>query len=608
MQPITRHRRLPIYRLPASHGAEIEIGRRRDHADQLWPRARSAKWRGRCWLELSARDVIPRPGGVERLAGDVLEIDCDRPLGRGRAAGETHRIRPGSLKWEVVYESARDLPMEGYAAFDLASPAGLAFHYQPPLRPDELAAGFVQPENVVGSYAAYWRESGRIVGRGGPELADFGTGKFCHLYRPEWVSADGEHFWGEQRIVAGQLRIPIPTAWIRSLGPAAFPLTLDPEIGHSSIGASLASLGYNYLHAHGSYQASATGELEQIAIYSRNATSNVVLGVYADSAGDPAALLGSSAAGGSLAGDWTTLDLASPVAVSAGSDYHLAAAIGSANLSVNYDAIAGTWWRYRYRTYDGSLPDPFGSPTPGATHKFSTFATIVVPFSSPAVSVGRAADSLRLYDDWESPAEVPSLDLIGTIPGVRPVAVAGRCGPGIARLRANADGSALAWRAPGSAAWGPWVGVPADGTYLLPDGTDGDAWLRVYAHTAHIPAQPADALVELADRYENAVAGDDVTASEASAGDATVYELVLANDGTVTAGNVRAWLDASVAGLELSADGTSWSSPTTEAAGIVFGDLAPGDAATVYLRRTIAAGAGADPAVLNLPHFAFDGL
>ena len=124
------------------------------------------------------------------------------------------------------------------------------------------------------------------------------------------------------------------------------------------------------------------------------------------------------------------------------------------------------------------------------------------------------------------------------------------------------------------------------------------------------PAMTEDeARVFLADRYANGIGHDDVTAGEAAAGDVAEYELTVANDSSDTVCNILAWLDASAEGsayLELSDDGVSWSSPTTEPTGVALGNIVAAGSATLYARRTIPAAEPFDPAVLTHLHFGFD--
>ena len=212
------------------------------------------------------------------------------------------------------------------------------------------------------------------------------------------------------------------------------------------------------------------------------------------------------------------------------------------------------------------------------------------------------ADALRIES---AAAEVAHLDVLGTIPGVVPIAVAARCGVGTARIRSTAAG--IAFKAPGSAAWGPAVAIAADGSYLLEDGDDRDKWLRVTVYTTYL-LTPREARVLLADRVNNPIGSDNVSAAEAAAGDVETVELAVANDGSVILSQVLAWLDPAAAGLELSPDGAAWSAPTTEATALALADVSPGGSVALHLRRTIAAAAPSDPDVLNHLHLTFAGI
>ena len=212
------------------------------------------------------------------------------------------------------------------------------------------------------------------------------------------------------------------------------------------------------------------------------------------------------------------------------------------------------------------------------------------------------ADALRLE---YSATEVAHLDVVGTIPGVVPIAVAARCGVGTARIRSRAAG--IAFKAPGSATWGPAVDADADGSYLLEDGDDRDKWLRVTAYTAFL-LTPREGRILLADRFNNPISSDNVSAAEASAGDVEDVELAVANDGSAYLSQVLAWIDAGVAGLQISPNGADWSAPTTEATALALADVPPAGDVALHVRRTIAASAPSDPDVLNHLHLSFSGI
>ena len=214
-----------------------------------------------------------------------------------------------------------------------------------------------------------------------------------------------------------------------------------------------------------------------------------------------------------------------------------------------------------------------------------------------------------------SGVEVSHLVAVGTVPGVVVMAAAAMNGPGrgrMSRVYENAARSYLRWTAPGSVTPGTNVPVTSNGDYLLEDGSDPGKWLRVRVYVDHLPASYDESLVYLEDVYNDSVAGRDVTASEASTGDVATYTVSVVNESPAGVFDVRAWLDGSAAGsllLELSDDGASWVTPTSEvdASVVLLGDIAAGVSKTLHLRRTIGAGAGSNAEVLTLVHMAWTG-
>jgi hypothetical protein len=83
---------------------------------------------------------------------------------------------------------------------------------------------FVKDPFLKGSYAVYKKET--LVGEG--------TGKLCHIHRPEIIDARGRQCWGDLSIVGNRLYITIPEIW---LSEAKYPVFVDPTIGTTTIGS-----------------------------------------------------------------------------------------------------------------------------------------------------------------------------------------------------------------------------------------------------------------------------------------------------------------------------------------------------------------------------------
>lgn len=257
----------------------------------------------------------------------------------------------------------------------------------------------------------------------------------------------------------------------------------------------------------------------------------------------------------------------------------------------------------------------FGAPSLTLFDGTVTFTTLVTPiFGAPVLEIlelsgaptypaGTRADAIRILD---GATEVKILSIAGTVPGVTPLAVGGAAGPGKGTLRQDAAGRLL-WKAPGATAYGLPHVVASDGSYVV-EGTDASKYIRVQVDTSFQVSTPAEAKVHLQDRY-NELGPDDVTAGEATSGNVETKTLTLENQ---SGGHVRSllvWIDSAVSGLEISDDGSTWVSPTAEGSALAMdADLAPGATDTLYLRRTVSAGASSDASVLHQLHFSHYGV
>jgi len=83
---------------------------------------------------------------------------------------------------------------------------------------------FVKEPFLQGSYAVYKKQT----------LMGEGTGKLCHIHRPEIIDARGRRCWGSLAVVGNELQITIPEQW---LSEAAYPVVVDPVIGSAAVGS-----------------------------------------------------------------------------------------------------------------------------------------------------------------------------------------------------------------------------------------------------------------------------------------------------------------------------------------------------------------------------------
>jgi hypothetical protein len=145
--------------------------------------------------------------------GFTLWGDRQRLMYKGRK--RSHRftiLGDTAFEYDCILEKEPEsnvifLLMEGAENFD--------FFRQP---------DFVKNPFLKGSYAVYKKET--LIGEG--------TGKLCHIHRPEIIDSRGRRCWGDLSVTGNELRITIPENF---LSEAKYPVIVDPTIGTTTVGS-----------------------------------------------------------------------------------------------------------------------------------------------------------------------------------------------------------------------------------------------------------------------------------------------------------------------------------------------------------------------------------
>ena len=174
---------------------------------------------------------------VSSLALDKLSLSI------GNETDIWHIDAKGRLKWDIEFKTK---PTTNIFSWALTHSVGLEFHYQPVLTQEQVARGCKRPDDVIGSYAVYCNQSGHFKDAdvSGNTTVNYTTGKLLHIYRPLCRDAKGTTTWASLLIDKGTLTITIPQKW---LDTAVYPVTLDPTIGYTSVGASDGGADPNWL-------------------------------------------------------------------------------------------------------------------------------------------------------------------------------------------------------------------------------------------------------------------------------------------------------------------------------------------------------------------------
>ncbi len=359
---------------------EVEIGDSKD-LTTFQPQAKIMRWDNEVNLSVRYKD-----SDTSQLVADTKEdivewIKSDKEV---RIYEKPEVAEDGGLEIEVVL---KEKPISNVVEFSIQT-KGLDFFYQPPLTEENLKEGQTatetqilnekgeviseRPENVVGSYAVYYKDNPANV-VGGKE---YKVGKLCHIFRPEVIDAKGNKIWGELNVDTdkGLLTVTIDEKW---LGSAVYPVIVDPTFGYTSIGASEYSVDNNQI---GGYSQTITGEgsITSLSVYARATigTRYCQLGLYEDATG--------------LAGNKALISHTSDIAMTTTSAWYSGDATGDftsdnrkilgftsqkygAYTALKYDSGTGNYMMYVTATY-GTWPDPANFNT-SYTYKFSIYAT-----------------------------------------------------------------------------------------------------------------------------------------------------------------------------------------------------------------------------------------
>lgn len=205
-----------------------EGGQQKIVAEKTEPKVTLEKWNGEVALGIKSLDIPPNTEGsrpflsknVEWQSGDIKMEAV--PLD----AGEGHE--DGGMEINIILNSK---PSSNVFTFQLKNYENLDFFYQSPLTDEEVKEGTNRPENVVGSYAVYYKDhTNHRVGD-----TNYATGKAYHIYRPLVTDNGGSTVWAELSYDSGVLTVTVPQDF---LDKATYPVKVDPTFGLTTQGAS----------------------------------------------------------------------------------------------------------------------------------------------------------------------------------------------------------------------------------------------------------------------------------------------------------------------------------------------------------------------------------
>lgn len=202
---------------------------------------------------------------------------------------ETVDFGDGGFKIDILLDKKPDTntfcyTIEGYENYD--------FFYQPALTQEQIDAGSIRPEEIVGSYAVYHKKlRDNIIGK-----TNYKTGKVMHIPFPYVWEVKNEEATKQRAenltYSDGQLCVVVQQDFLRK---AKYPVRIDPTFGYTSIGASSQNNNSGE-DALGSSDTGVSGTLDKVSVAVKKDDSNASANVtyyFSNSSTNPSAIFSS---------------------------------------------------------------------------------------------------------------------------------------------------------------------------------------------------------------------------------------------------------------------------------------------------------------------------
>lgn len=194
---------------------DIKVGGKDENTGgRFVPNINMQKWGGECWLNINHPDMVSDQ--KPNIDSRKIHIEINNKIHRYKI------LDRGRIEYEIDFLHK---PVSPVIRLNLDFPDDLQFWPQPELTQLEKDQGMSRPEDVIDSYAVYWKKRHN----------KYKTGKFCHIYRIRVIDSYGIWTWCTQQIAGKEWIITIPADFWRN---AVYPITLDPVLGYSTPGAS----------------------------------------------------------------------------------------------------------------------------------------------------------------------------------------------------------------------------------------------------------------------------------------------------------------------------------------------------------------------------------
>lgn len=281
----------------------------------------------------------------------------------------------GGMEINVLLDSK---PTTNVFTFQLENWQNLDFFYQPELTPEEIQEGVVRPENVVGSYAVFYKNKrNHILGQ-----TNYGSGKAYHIYRPKVFDDKGNEVWANMSYSDGVLSVTVPQDFLDN---AVYPVVVDPTFGNTNIGGSSAATA-NVICSY--YPTTEGSDVSKLTMYNLQDAGNTVAGaIYTDSGTYPNTKVAEDSGNTSGTGANAWLDVNITATLSGSTNYWLCT-WGSDSRTIFWDAGSANQYVAQGMSFE-TWEDPFSGGGTQFARALSVYATYTAS-TPPTVPIPKA--------------------------------------------------------------------------------------------------------------------------------------------------------------------------------------------------------------------------
>jgi len=357
---------------------DIEIGDEKQPST-FYPQVKIKRWDNECNFSCRLKDNDYDTPTIQTSQDKIKWISGKREA-HFYEIGASEEHPEGAYEFEVVL---KEKPATNVVEFSIQT-KGLEFFYQPALTQEEIEQGAFRPENVVGSYAAYYKDC--PANYEGGKL--YRVGKAFHIYRPKIEDAKGNWTWGELQVDEEQGTLAVTIPW-EFLDKAVYPVrhAAGLTFGYTTSGSSSTGIEADYIFSLELASPSSSGSLDSMTFRADSQTSYQQLikgALYKDS---DLSLIDTTVETNIGNTGWTnwTASFNTGASVIAGTNYHLCLWWDQYNVALAYDATTITRPR-KTLTYDGNYPNPISWTTADYAFTRNRRFTIYCTYTASASS------------------------------------------------------------------------------------------------------------------------------------------------------------------------------------------------------------------------------